>query len=257
MRFLKNVGFWLGLPIILVAVWWAATLGDVNPFVPKPGDLVVKLFQVWFGSDFLANVVPSLSRLLVGLAVSIVLGITLGILIGSWRWVRWLLEPALEFLRAVPPTVLIPVLLLVIGINDGMKITIIVLGCLWPILLNTISGVRSIDSVLADSARVYGIGGWARLRHLVLPGAAPQIMTGVRQSLSVGLILMIVSEMFATTDGIGFAIIGFQNSVSMPEMWSGILLLGLIGIALSVIFSQVQKRVLRWYEGLKEASNEG
>lgn len=257
MKTLKSLGFALGLPAIIVAAWWAATLGAHSPFVPKPTDLVTDLFRVWLGSAFFDDVVPSLSRLLLGLAISVVLGITLGILIGSWKWVRWLLEPALEFLRAAPPTVLIPVLLLVIGINDTMKVTIIVLGCLWPILLNTISGVRSIDSVLAESARIYGITGWARLRHLVLPGASPQIMTGVRQSLSVGLILMIVSEMFATTDGIGFAIVGFQNSVSMPEMWSGILLLGIIGIVLSVIFSQVQKRVLRWYKGLKEASNEG
>jgi ABC-type nitrate/sulfonate/bicarbonate transport system permease component len=255
-RALKALGYWLGLPIVIVAGWWALTLGSPSPFVPKPGDLAAKLFTVWFDTAFASDVVPSLLRLLAGLVASIVLGIVLGVLIGQWRWVRWLLEPALEFLRAVPPTVLIPVLLLVIGINDSMKITVIVLGCLWPILLNSIAGVRSVDAVLQESAKTYGITGWAKLRFLILPGASPQIMTGIRQSLSVGLILMVVSEMFATTNGIGFAIIGFQNSVSMPEMWSGILLLGIIGLALSAVFALVQRRVLRWYLGLKEASND-
>ncbi|MDF1477686.1 ABC transporter permease [Leifsonia sp. H3M29-4] len=257
MRFLKKLGMWLGLPVILIAIWWLATSQGVNFFVPTPAKLAEKFVSVWFSERFFADVVPSIGRLLLGLAISIVIGIALGIAIGLTRPLRWLLEPLLEFVRAIPSTILIPVLLLLIGINDAMKITVIVLGCLWPVLLNTIEGVRSLDEVLTNTARVYGIRGFARVRYLVFPGALPQIMAGIRHSLAIGLILMVVSEMFASTDGIGHAIINFQNRVAIPEMWSGIVLLGIIGVLLSVAFQAVQKRALRWYYGLKEASNDG
>lgn len=256
MTAVKKLGMWLGLPIILIALWWLATSQGANFFVPTPEKLVQKFVDVWIGERFMADVVPSVTRLLLGLVISIIIGIGLGIAIGLARPLRWLLEPMLEFIRAVPSTIMIPVLLLLIGINDAMKITVIVLGCLWPVLLNTIEGVRSLDDVLTNTAKVYGIKGRTRVAYLVLPGALPQIMAGIRHALAVGLILMVVSEMFASTDGIGHAIINFQNRVAIPEMWSGIVLLGIIGVLLSVAFQAIQKRVLRWYYGLKEASND-
>ena len=257
MNVVTRILMWVGLPVILIAIWWAATAQGVNFFVPTPIKVGEKFVDVWLGERMLTDVWPSVSRLVVSLVLSIVVGVALGVLIGLSRAARWLLEPLLEFMRAIPSTILIPVLLLLIGINDAMKITVIVLGCLWPILLNTITGVRSIDEVLTDSASVYRIRGWNRLRYLILPGSAPQVMAGIRQSLAIGLILMVVSEMFAAKEGIGYLIINFQNRVAVPEMWSGILLLGLIGVLLSVAFQAIQKRVLRWYFGLKEASNDG
>ena len=257
MTILKKTGFWLGLPVVLIAIWWWSTSQGANFFVPTPERLFEKFIDLWIGERFIEDVIPSLSRLLRGLFISIIIGIGLGIAIGLTRPLRWLLEPLLEFIRAIPSTIMIPVLLLLIGINDSMKITVIVLGCLWPVLLNTIEGVRSLDQVLTETARVYGIKSRLRLAYLVLPGSLPQIMAGVRHSLAVGLILMVVSEMFASSDGIGHAIIIFQNRVAIPEMWSGIVLLGIVGVLLSITFQAVQKRLLRWYYGLKEASNEG
>ena len=255
MSLLKNLGYWLALPIVLIIVWYVATLGDVSVFVPRPLPLWEKFSSVWLGENVLSDVVPSLARLLFGLATSIVLGIVLGVVIGSMRAARWFSEPLLEFLRAIPATIMIPVLLLVIGMNDQMRITVIVLGCLWPVLLNTIAGVRSLDEVLSNSAKVYGIRGWNRVWHLVLPGASPAIMAGVRQSLAVGLILMVVSEMFASANGIGTLITNFQNRVAVPEMWSGVLLLGIVGVLLSAILALVQKGVLKWYDGVKAAAD--
>ncbi|UOD81220.1 ABC transporter permease [Paenarthrobacter ureafaciens] len=254
---LKRLGMWLGLPAILIAIWWAFTAQGANFFVPKPDKLATTFVNVWFSEKFFTDVVPSMGRLLISLAVSLVLGVALGIAIGLSRTLRWFLEPLLEFIRAVPSTILIPVLLLLIGINDTMKITVIVLGCLWPVLLNTIEGARSLDEVLKNTALVYRLRGFDRIRYLVLPGAMPLIMAGIRHSLAVGLILLVVSEMFASTDGIGYSIINFQNRIAIPEMWSGIFLLGIIGVLLSVVFQAIQKRVLGWYYGLKEASNDG
>ncbi len=152
--------------------------------------------------------------------------------LGSSRGLRATLEPVLEFLRAIPPPVLVPIFILVAGIGTTMKVLVIVSGCLWPILLNTIEGARACDEVLEDTCRVYGIRGSTRLRHLVLRAASPQIVTGMRQALAIGIILMVISEMFAASSGLGVAIMQFQRGFAIPEMWSGILLLELLGVIL-------------------------
>jgi ABC-type nitrate/sulfonate/bicarbonate transport system permease component len=255
MKILKGIGYALALPVILVLVWWASTLGETNFFVPTPGVLAEKFGETWFGERIVSDVLPSLGRLFVGVVAAIVIGIVAGLLIGSVKWLRDLSEPVLEFFRAIPPPVLVPVLMLLMGITDSMKVVVIISGCVWPVLLNTIEGVRAIDSVLSDSAHTYGIRGWARIKYLVLPSAGPQIMAGVRQCLSIGLILMVISEMFASSSGLGFTIVQFQRSFAIPEMWSGIVVLGLIGVAMSFIFQFTERRILRWYHGLREVEN--
>lgn len=255
MKALKTVGYVLALPVLLVLLWWASTLGAVNFFVPTPATLVGKFGEVWFGPRFFSDVLPSIGRLVVGVAAAIVIGVVGGVLIGSVRWLRALLEPVLEFFRAIPPPVLVPVLILLMGITDSMKVAVIISGCVWPVLLNAIEGVRAVDGVLSDSALTYGINGWARIRYLVLPSASPQIMAGVRQSLSLGLILMVISEMFASSSGLGFTIVQFQRSFAIPEMWSGIVVLGLLGVGLSFIFQWAERNILRWYHGQKEVEN--
>ena len=256
MTLVKKTGYIIALPLALIAAWSIYTSVTDNFFVPDPATLADRFIQIWFSERFFTDVLPSLWRLTAGLLISIIAGVLLGVLIGSVTWVRWLFEPLFEFIRAIPSTILIPVLLLLIGINDSMKITLIVLSCIWPILLNTVSGVTSIDEVHKNTSQVVGLSGFDHLRYVVLPSASPQIMAGIRQSLAVALILMVVSEMFASSDGIGHWTINFQNRVAIPEMWSGILLLGLIGVAMSGIFILVQKRLLAWYEGLKEQEND-
>ena len=255
MKTLKKIGYLIGLPAVLVALWWVSTLGSTNFFVPKPDVLAQKLVSVWVGERLLQDVVPSITRLVIGVLLAIVLGTVLGVLVGTIRWLRSLLEPMLEFFRAIPPPVLIPVLMLLIGINDQMKVAVIVSGCIWPVLLNTIEGVRAVDGTLSDSAKTFRITGFARLRYLVLPSASPQIMAGIRQSLSIGLILMVISEMFASSEGLGFTIVQFQRSFAIPEMWSGIVVLGLIGVTMSFLFQWTERRILGWYHGLREVEH--
>lgn len=256
MSALKRVAYFVGLPVLLIIMWWALTLGPRNFYVPTPQELGATFVEVWAGPRFLTDFLPSVTRLFIGLIATIVLGIVFGVLIGSFRWLRNLTEPMLEFFRAIPPPVLIPPLMLLLGPTDQMRILVIISGAIWPVLLNTVEGVRAVDDVLINTSRTYRIDGFARLRYLVLPAATPQIMTGIRQSLSIGLILMVISEMFNASSGLGFTIVLFQRGFAIPEMWSGILVLGLIGIALSLISKGIEGKVLRWYRGLKEVQRD-
>lgn len=252
-RVLQRIAFVLGLPVILVVTWWYASADSTNFFWP-PLQRILKAFgDTWTGERLRQEVLPSLTRLLVGYLAALVLGITLGVLIGTRRWLRSLTEPTLEFLRAIPPPVLVPILMLVAGIDNLMKVLVIISGAMWPILLNTVEGVRGADDVLDDTCRSYRVSGGLRLRHFVLRSASPRIMTGARQALAIALILMVISEMFAANNGLGYSIVQFQRGFQMPEMWSGVLLLGLIGVVLSLLFRQIERRVLHWYHGVRAA----
>ena len=247
----------LGLPAVLIAAWWITSAGSDSFYFPPLATILQTFVTLWLTPQAIPNVLPSLSRFAVGYCAAAALGIAIGIPVGSSRNLRSTIEPVLEFLRAIPPPVLIPVLILFAGIGDEMKILVIVFGCVWPVLLNTVAGVRALDDVLEDVVRCYRIGPLARLWHFVLPGASPQIFTGLRQSLSLGVILMVVSEMFAASNGIGFALVQYQRTFAIPEMWSGIILLGLIGIALSLIFRAVEAWLLAWYHGLRRTQRAG
>jgi ABC-type nitrate/sulfonate/bicarbonate transport system permease component len=240
-----------GLPVALLALWWLASADSQSFYLPPLRQILETFASVWFGARLVDDVLPSLLRLLAGFALATGLGVALGVVVGSSSRLRAACEPVLEFLRAIPPPVLVPIFILVAGIGTTMKVLVIVSGCLWPILLNTVEGVRARDEVLEDTCRAYGIRGSARLRHLVLRAASPQIVTGMRQALSIGIILMVISEMFAASSGLGFTIIQFQRGFAIPEMWSGILLLGLLGVVLSLAFRVFERRVLSWYYGLR------
>jgi ABC-type nitrate/sulfonate/bicarbonate transport system permease component len=246
-----RTGLALGLPLVLVTTWWVASADSVNFFFPPLSRILTAFGQTWVGPRLMDDVLPSLVRLALGYGAALVLGVGLGVAVGSSRTLRSLVEPAFEFLRAIPPPVLVPVIMLVAGIGDLMKVMVIVSGCVWPILLNTVQGVQSVDEVLADTCRSYGIGGPARLGHLVLRSASPQIVTGARQALSIGIILMVISEMFAASSGLGFSLVQFQRSFAIPEMWSGVLLLGGIGVILSLLFRAADRAILGWYHGIR------
>jgi ABC-type nitrate/sulfonate/bicarbonate transport system permease component len=253
-RIAADFGFALGLPFLAVVLWGIWSTRSTNRFFVGPRAILDAFADTWIGPALLDDVLPSVYRLLLGLVASIVAGVTAGVVIGRLRWLRELLEPLLEFFRAIPPPVLIPVAMLLLGITDTMKVVVIVSGAIWPILLNTIEGVRATDSVMTETADSFQITWWERLWFLVLPAASPRIMTGVRQGLSVALILMVISEMFASSSGLGYRIAYFQRNYLIAEMWSGILLLGLVGVLLAVAFGLVERRVLRWYHGMREVT---
>lgn len=245
------------LPAVLLAGWWVLTAGSTSFYSPPLQRILSTTWHVWFSRQSLGNVVPSLLRLAVGYLAAVLVGVALGVPLGLSRTLRDFLEPVLEFFRAIPPPVLVPVLMLFAGIGNTMKVLVILSGAVWPILLNTVEGVRAVDPVQVETARCYRIAGLARLRRLVLPAASPQIVAGMRQALSIAIILMVISEMFASSSGLGFTIVSFQRSFAIPEMWSGIIVLGLLGFGLSLLFRAYESRALRWYFGLRQSQRGG
>lgn len=243
----------LGLPLVLFAGWWLLSANSESFYAPPLADILVAFGDTWTLEQLTNDVLPSLLRLFAGYLLAAVAGVALGVAIGLNRRLRAVLEPVLEFFRAIPPPVLVPVIMLFAGIGDAMKVIVIVFGCVWPILLNTVEGVRAVDGVVLETARSYGVTGTTRLTRVILPSASPQIAAGLRQALSIAIILMVISEMFAASNGLGFTIVQFQRSFAIPEMWSGIILLGLLGFVLSLLFRLAERRALRWYEGLRAA----
>lgn len=254
-RAAASVAFAVGLPVLVLLGWAVATRDTTNFYFPPPARVADAFVKTWFDPETISrHVMPSLGRFAIGVLISIAIGIVAGTIIGATPWLRALLEPMLEFFRAVPPVVLVPLLMLVLGLGDAMKLAVIVSGAVWPVLLNTVEGVRAMDPVLADTSRSYRVRGWLAYRYYILPAASPQIMAGVRLSLAIGLILMVISEMLTSTSGLGYQIVFFQRQFMIPEMWSGTLLLGLVGVVVAGIYHVVQKRVLHWYHGSREVA---
>lgn len=236
------------LPAVLVATWWLLSRDSTSFFWPPLPDIVEALDRAWLTGEGLDAVLPSLRRLVLGFGVALLAGLVLGYGVGRSAVLRALLEPLLAFFRALPPPVLIPVLLVAVGLGDTTKVAVIALGALFPVLASTADGVRSVDEVSLETARAFHLTRGAR-RAVVLRAATPQIFAGARQALSISLILMVVSEMVMSTDGIGYTVIQFQRTFAVTEMWAGVLVLGGLGIVLIKLFEAVERRALRWHRG--------
>ena len=230
------------VPLALLGLWAVWSAGSDTFYYPPLTDILETFGETWVFERVGSDVVPSLLRLGAGYAIAVVLAVAVGIPLGLNRTARRAASPIVEFLRAIPPPALLPLAIVVIGVGNSMKVAIIAFVCLWPVLLNTIDGVRGIDPTLRDTARIYGVP-----RLATLPAAAPQIFAGMRTSLSLAVIMMVISEMVASTNGIGFFVLQSQRSFAIPEMWSGILLLGILGYTLNLLFSAVERRVLAWH----------
>jgi ABC-type nitrate/sulfonate/bicarbonate transport system permease component len=252
-RLLARAALALGLPVVLLATWWMASAGSQSFYQPPLSRILAVFPHTWTPTRIRSDVAPSVARLLAGYGLAIALGIALGVAIGANRWLRSLTEPVLEFLRAIPPPVLVPVLILIFGLGDRTKILVITAGGIWPVLLNTVEGVRGADEVLADTCRSHQIRGALRLRSFVLPAASPQIIVGARQALSIAIIMMVIGELLGTTNGLGYTVIEFQRGFQIPQMWSGVFLLGLLGVALATIFNLAERRILHWYHATRTA----
>jgi ABC-type nitrate/sulfonate/bicarbonate transport system permease component len=249
-----EAGLEITVPLLVLVLWGVLSSHSTTYYFPPLTDILDTFRKTWLFDRVGSDVVPSLVRLGLGYAIACLTGVAVGVALGLSQPLRRAANPIVQFLRAIPPPALLPFGILVMGIGTSMKVFIIAFVCVWPVLLNAIDGVAGVDPVLRETARVYDIRLRDRIFKVVLPAAGPQIFAGMRTSLSLALILMVISEMVASTNGIGYFVLQSQRSFAIPEMWSGILLLGILGYVLNAIFLLVERRVLRWHHGARASA---
>jgi ABC-type nitrate/sulfonate/bicarbonate transport system permease component len=240
----------IAVPLAILAAWQLWTVRSARDEFPRLSTILVEFKDLWLFSQFNEHVVPSLTRIALGFGIAVVVGVAVGVPIGLSRVARLWTMPHIEYWRAMPPPALLPIsVILLHSIGNVQKVSFIAFFCVFPILLNTIDGVRGIDPTLVDTARSYGIGGWERVRRIVLPAALPQIVAGMRNSLSLAVIMMVLAEYFSSTSGVGYVLLISKNTFEMAPMWAAILLIGVLGYVLNVLFLLVERRFLAWHRG--------
>jgi ABC-type nitrate/sulfonate/bicarbonate transport system permease component len=241
----------LGVLVFVAAlgVWELWARAENSFLVPTASEVVVRAWDIWPTSEFLSEAGVSLKRLAAGFAIAAAIGIAIGLLIGASRQARRTLEPFLEFMRAIPAIAIVPGAIVVLGLGDASRIAVIAFGLCFPILVNTAEGVRAIPPEVRDTASMLHVGRVERLWRIYFPSALPSIMAGLRIAVSIGLVLVVVSEFVGEGNGLGHWILVQQSLVSVPETYAGILFLGLLGYILNRLFLVVERRVLAWHYG--------
>jgi NitT/TauT family transport system permease protein len=232
----------------LAAIWEIfPRLGIVDAtFLPPLSEVLVAWWQLAASGELLQHVEASLVRSMSGFGLAIVASIPLGLVIGWYKPVATLLNPLLELFRNTAALALLPVFVLILGLGETSKIAIIFYACAWPILLNTISGVRTVDPLLIKSARSLGLGPLRLFQKVVLPAAVPTIFTGIRLAGAFSILILIAAEMVGAKAGLGYLINYAQYNFAVPDMYAGIITISAIGLVVNQLLLAVERRFSTW-----------
>lgn len=244
------------LLIVALGAWWEAAvrLGYVDtPTLPPLSRVLEAFWTLSVNGTFLAVFLPSIERLFLGYAIACTVAVMLGLAMGWSRFMFQLLEPLVEFLRPIPSPAYIPMAILFLGIGNEMKVFMVAFTAFFPILLNTISGVINVERVLIDTGRTFGLSRLQLIAKVVVPSASVYVMTGMRVSLAIALVITVLAEMVTGNDGIGFFVLDAQRSFHIAEMYAGVIALALLGYVLNRIFVLIEGRLLAWNAGLRRA----
>lgn len=244
----RTIVFGLIPIIIILAIWeFSWQLGWYRSLSLPPPSAISDAFWARIADlTLLTELGTTLWRMLIGYLGASALGIAVGVAMGAFGVVNRLLGPLTELLRPIPVSALIPVAILFFGIHSEMKIAMVVYAALWPVLINTYTGVREVDPVLIDTARTFRVSSWSRLLRIQLPAAAPFIAAGMRISLAIAFVVTVVAEMIAGGDGIGSFILQKQRSFQVPDMYAAIVALAIVGYLLNASFVALERRVVFW-----------
>ncbi|RZL11010.1 MAG: aliphatic sulfonate ABC transporter permease SsuC [Rubrivivax sp.] len=241
---------WL-LPVLLMAVWEITSrFGMLSTRVlPEPWAVLTAFWRLAASGELWEHLWVSTARALSGLAVGGGLGLVLGLLTGSVRWLETLLDSTLQMIRNIPALALIPLVILWFGIDESAKLFLVAVGVFFPIYLNTFHGIRSVDQGLIEMARSYGLSGWSLYRQVILPGALPSILVGLRFSLGLMWVLLIVAETISAQSGIGYMTMNAREFLQTDVVLVGILLYALLGKLADILARGLERVALRWHPG--------
>lgn len=238
----------LGVTLVLVGLWQVvADMRLISPvFLPGP-DRAVEALRRWYDSGVLFDAVGgTVWRIALGWLLASALGIIAGSLIGISTTARTLLSPTLEFLRPIPASAIMPVAMLFLGLTEQMVLATIAFGAVWPVLLATVLGFRTTEPRLLEVSRMLGLNRLQVIWSIVLPGAIPAIVTSLRLTLTISLVLTVIGEMIASRPGLGQLIIEAARGFRSPEVFAGIMLLGFIGLISNLGIRYLEARLVNW-----------
>jgi len=219
-------------------------------YFPPVSRIVAALVEALAAGSITSHSLVTLGRFAEGFLLAALLAVLAGVMLGYFRLLHGLLATLIELLRPMPSVAIIPVAILLLGIGDGMIVSVTVYACIWPILINTIDGVRHIDPTLIDTGRTFGLSRWRILWQIILPGASPYIATGLRIGLSIALILVTTAEMIAGSKGLGFFILDEERAMNSANMYAGIGVVAMLGYGLNRLFLTIERRAMKWRHGM-------
>lgn len=245
---------WL-VPLLLLAVWQlSAQSGWLSTRVlPAPLDVLKATTRLALSGELFTHVKISAGRALAGFAIGGGTGLVLGLLTGSVRWAETLLDTTLQMIRNIPPLALIPLVILWFGIDEAAKLFLVSIGVFFPIYINTFHGIRSVDKGLIEMGRSYGLRGWSLYKEIILPGALPSILVGVRFSLGLMWVLLIVAETISAQAGIGYMTMNAREFLQTDIVLVGILLYAFLGKLADVLAKTLERYWLRWHPGYQSS----
>jgi len=244
---------WLAFAALLL-IWQlgAAANPKLQLYFPPVKEVLTALFRLLGAGDLTAHLWVTLARFFKGYLLSALVAISLGVVLGYFRVLHSFLATSIEFLRPMPSVAIIPVAILLLGIGDGMILAVTVYASIWPILINTIEGVRHIEPTLIDTARTFGLTRRKILWQIIVPAASPYIVTGLRIGLSIALILVTTAEMIAGSKGLGFFILDEERAMNSSNMYAAIILVALLGYLLNRAFLVLESRAMKWHHGMTQ-----
>ncbi|MDQ4504173.1 ABC transporter permease [Sinomonas sp. ASV322] len=236
--------------VVFLAVWEAGPLWLVPPstrvFLPPLHEVLIATWKLLASGALEGHLASSLTRSVAGFGVAVVLGVAAGLLIAWYRPVNTFITPLLEVFRNTAALALLPVFTLLLGIGEESKITIVAYAAFFPVLLNTIAGVRTVDPLLVRAARSLGLSNLALFRKVILPSAVPTIFTGIRMAGTASILVLIAAEMVGAKAGLGYLIVNAQSSFLIPDMYAGILTVSLLGLAVNSLLVALERHFSRW-----------
>ncbi|QEW01387.1 ABC transporter permease [Microbacterium caowuchunii] len=240
-----------------VALWALASVtGLADPrHLPTPWQVVGAFGELLIDAGFWASLGETATAWLLGLAIAAVSAVVLGFVIGSSRLLRRLTNTLVELLRPVPAVALIPLAVLLFGLQIEATIMLVVYGCIWPVYVQVLYGVADVDAVAEQTARSYRFGVLARFRYLVWPTTLPYLMTGLRLSSTVGLVLAITAELIIGSPGLGFEIAVSQSGGAIARMYALVVVAGLLGTATNIVMRLVERKSLAWHPSIRSEVN--
>jgi ABC-type nitrate/sulfonate/bicarbonate transport system permease component len=238
----------LALLTAVLALWWVAShAGWISRvFLPTPEATLASLQEGLSGGELAAFTAATAWRMVLGWLLASAVGVALGVAIGLSATVRAWLQPMLEFIRPLPASALLPLAISIFGLSPAMVLSVVAFGAMWPVLLGTIHGLVSVEPRLQEVARCLGLSRAAYAWKIGLPNALPDILAGMRLALTVALIVSVVGEMIASQPGLGQAILLAARAFRASELFAGIVLLGLIGLASNALLALAERQSLKW-----------